>query len=272
MRKIELIVTALAAAGLIFAVVAEAAQKKMTIYAPAPPASGEIDVSARQAKKEWQAASLGDEARLALATPVETAAAGEQNFDRIFKRLSRMETAGGPDSVNPIAAAKAVQKMGNDAMAIVNDGALAPELKQAKFQQLMARDFDLPLIARFALGRHWRTLSNTDKKAYVDAFSRFVLKTYAGQLMNAKIKAFEVVSNQLAGKRDIMVQTRIVRGGGRILNLVWRLRSRNGAYRVIDVVAEGISLALTKRQEFAAIIRANGGQVSPLINSLRSRA
>ena len=41
--------------------------------------------------------------------------------------------------------------------------------------------------------------------------------------------------------------------------------------RVIDVVAEGISLALTKRQEFAAIIKANGGNVAPLIDQPRLR-
>jgi ABC-type transporter MlaC component len=35
------------------------------------------------------------------------------------------------------------------------------------------------------------------------------------------------------------------------------------------VVAEGISLALTKRQEFAAIIKANGGNVAQLIDRLK---
>lgn len=272
MRKIEIIVTALAAAGLVFAIVAEAAQKKMTIYAPAQPASGALEVSAWQAKKQWDTTSLGAEARLALVAPVAKTTEGGQDFERIFKRLSRLETAGGPDAVDPIAAVKTVQRMGDEAIAVLNDSALNQEMKQAKFQQLLARDFDMALIARFAMGRHWRTLSNADREAYVDAFSRFVLRTYAGQLTKAKIRAFEVVSNQLAGKRDVMVQTRIVRGNGRILNLVWRLRSRNGAYRVIDIVAEGVSLALTKRQEFAAIIRANGGRISPLIDSLRSRA
>ena len=47
------------------------------------------------------------------------------------------------------------------------------------------------------------------------------------------------------------------------------MRQRNGQFRVIDVVAEGVSLALTKRQEFAAILKANGGDVVPLINRLR---
>lgn len=52
------------------------------------------------------------------------------------------------------------------------------------------------------------------------------------------------------------------------MKLVWRMRQHNGQFRVIDVVAGGISLALTKRQEFAAIIKANGGKVAPLIHRL----
>ena len=52
------------------------------------------------------------------------------------------------------------------------------------------------------------------------------------------------------------------------MKLVWRMRQHNGQFRVIDVVAGGISLALTKRQEFAAIIKANGGKVARLIHRL----
>jgi len=272
MRKIEIIIVALAGAGLMFAIVAEAAQKKIGQYGVLPATSGAVKVAAWPAQKDWQSISLDDEARLALAAPGGEAAKGEQNFEQIFKRLSRMETAAGPDTVDPEAAAQTVRRMGEKALSILNDGTLSPQMKQVKFQQLLARDFDLPLIARFALGRHWRTASEAEKQAYVDAFSRFILKSYAGQLVKARIKAFTVVSSRPAGKHDVMVQTQMERGGGGVLNLVWRMRRRNGEYRVIDVVAEGISLALTKRQEFAAIIRASGGQVSPLIDTLRSRA
>ena len=52
------------------------------------------------------------------------------------------------------------------------------------------------------------------------------------------------------------------------MKLVWRMHQLNGQFRLIDVVAEGISLVLTKSQEFAVIIKANGGKGAPLIHSL----
>jgi phospholipid transport system substrate-binding protein len=263
---------ALAGAGLMFAIVAEAAQQKLVRHAPSLPQVNTIDTPSSQADVEWQGTSLDDETRMKLTTSVQQPESDISDFEAVFARLSRIETAAGPQTVDPNAAAAAVRRMGDEAIAVLRDSALSAEMKQAKFQNLLARDFDMPLIARFALGRHWRNTSGAEKQAYVDAFSRFVLKTYASQLTDANIKSFQVTSSQMAGKRDVMVETRVVRSGGGILKLVWRLRARKGAYRVIDVVAEGISLALTKRQEFAAIIQASGGQVSPLINTLRSRA
>jgi phospholipid transport system substrate-binding protein len=272
MRKIEIIVAVLAAVGLMFAIVAEAAQEKISRYTPVQPVPGEAEVSAWQADRDWTAVLLDDEARLALATPHPQVARANETAGQTFDRLSRMETSAGPEMVDPNVAVQAVRRLGDEAIAVLNNASLGAEAKIAKFQQLLARDFDMALIARFALGRHWRSASSAEQQAYVDAFSRFVLKTYARQLADANIRSFQVVSSQLAGKRDVMVETRVVRSGGGILKLIWRLRSRGGSFRVIDVVAEGVSLALTKRQEFAAIIRANGGQVQPLINTLRNRA
>ena len=103
----------------------------------------------------------------------------------------------------------------------------------------------------------------------MEAFSKFLLHNYATKIAGAKLVRFDVLKAKRAGKRDVMVQSRVVRGNGQVLKLVWRMRQRGGQYRVIDVVAEGISLALTKRQEFAAILKANGGNVAPLIVRLR---
>jgi phospholipid transport system substrate-binding protein len=124
-------------------------------------------------------------------------------------------------------------------------------------------------MARFALGRHWKRADAQQRTAYVEAFSKFLLHNYATKIAGAKLVRFDVLKAKRAGKRDVMVQSRVVRGNGQVLKLVWRMRQRGGQYRVIDVVAEGISLALTKRQEFAAILKANGGNVAPLIVRLR---
>ncbi|MBT6591946.1 MAG: ABC transporter substrate-binding protein [Rhodospirillaceae bacterium] len=189
--------------------------------------------------------------------------------DEIGAQLAAIAPAAGPEVINPDGAILALKQMSHDAVAILNDAQLSHGNRTAKFHGLMKRDFDMPLMARFALGRHWKRADAQQRTAYVEAFSKFLLHNYATKIAGAKLVRFDVLKAKRAGKRDVMVQSRVVRGNGQVLKLVWRMRQRGGQYRVIDVVAEGISLALTKRQEFAAILKANGGNVAPLIVRLR---
>ena len=70
---------------------------------------------------------------------------------------------------------------------------------------------------------------------------------------------------------DFLVYCVVARAGGEPLRLVWRLRQRDGRYRIIDLMVEGVSLVQTQRQEFVSFIRANGGSVDKLIAELRQR-
>jgi phospholipid transport system substrate-binding protein len=51
----------------------------------------------------------------------------------------------------------------------------------------------------------------------------------------------------------------------------WRVRLRDGKYKVIDVMVEGISMGQTQRSEFSSVIRKNGGKVKGLLVELRKR-
>ncbi len=83
---------------------------------------------------------------------------------------------------------------------------------------------------------------------------------------------FEVTGAEPSGKHDMLVSSRVTRPGKEPARLVWRVRPRDGQYRVTDVVFEGISMALTKREEYAAVIQANGGRIDPLIEKLDAKA
>jgi phospholipid transport system substrate-binding protein len=50
-----------------------------------------------------------------------------------------------------------------------------------------------------------------------------------------------------------------------------RLVNPNGAYKINDIIIEGISMAVTQRSEFAAVVQRNGGQVRGLIALMREK-
>jgi phospholipid transport system substrate-binding protein len=60
-------------------------------------------------------------------------------------------------------------------------------------------------------------------------------------------------------------------GGTAAVRIDWRLVNNNGAYKINDVIVEGISMAVTQRSEFASIVQRNGGQVRSLIALMRQK-
>ncbi len=48
----------------------------------------------------------------------------------------------------------------------------------------------------------------------------------------------------------------------------WLVEHKNGQFRVLDVVAEGVSMALTLRSEYASVIKRSGGRVEGLVAQL----
>ena len=51
----------------------------------------------------------------------------------------------------------------------------------------------------------------------------------------------------------------------------WRVRAEGGAFKIADVIIEGISMAVTDQQQFSAVIQRGGGDLQALINALRSQ-
>ena len=170
-------------------------------------------------------------------------------------------------------AAQAVLRMAQEAMAVLSDASLSEDQRAEKLRHMMARDIDIPPIARFVLGRYWRAATERQREAYVAAYSDYFLRTYAAKIGGggAAVDRFDVIKTQVHGTKDFLVHCVVARAGGKPFRLVWRLRQRDGRYRIIDMMVEGVSLVQTQRQEFVSFIRANGGSVDKLIAELRQR-
>ncbi len=170
-------------------------------------------------------------------------------------------------------AAQAVLRMVQEAMAVVSDASLSEDQRAEKIRHLMAQDIDIPPIARFVLGRYWRAATERQREAYVAAYSDYFLATYAAKIggSGAAVDRIDVIKTQVHGAKDFLVHSVVARAGGEPLRLIWRLRQRDGRYRIIDMMVEGVSLVQTQRQEFVSFIRANGGSVDKLIAELRQR-
>lgn len=166
-------------------------------------------------------------------------------------------------------AAAFIRKLAGQAIGILQSSNVRLAAREAQFRVLMSNGFDMPFIARFVLGKHWRKATPQQRSDYVALFTEFILQTYSRRMGGYSGQSFAVAGARAAGKRDILVRTRIVRPGGPPIKADWRVRPKGGEYRIIDIMVEGVSMAVTQRSEFNAVVRQRG--MPGLLQALRAR-
>ena len=133
-------------------------------------------------------------------------------------------------------------------------------------RSLIRVGFDLDVISRIVLGKFWNRAKAVQRAEFKDLFNEYLVNSFANHLN--RIDALTVVaSNRVAGD-DFLVRTSINRVSD-TANAVWRVRAWDGEYRIIDVMIDGISLALTHRSEFTSVIQRDGFE--ELLQTLRKR-
>jgi phospholipid transport system substrate-binding protein len=141
-----------------------------------------------------------------------------------------------------------------------------------RFQELLYLGFDVPYIARFVLGRYWNAATADQREEYERLFTRMILKIYADRFSLYAGETLKVVGSRQDSSVDAIVSSQIVRPSGPPINVDWRVRDRNGEYKIIDVVVEGISMGVVQRDEFSSVIQRGGGNIDALLTVLRRRA
>jgi phospholipid transport system substrate-binding protein len=166
--------------------------------------------------------------------------------------------------------AAVINNLGNRALEVLGKSA-TPAQRAARFQELFREDFDVPGIARFVLGRYWKTATPEQQQEFVKLFEDYIALVYSAQLSAYSGETLKVTGSR-PGPEGAIVASEIVRPtGGSPVKVEWHLTDRNGTYKINDVAVDGISMAVTQRSEFAAVIQRSGGQVQGLITQLREK-
>ncbi len=166
-----------------------------------------------------------------------------------------------------------VQKLGDKAIGVLADKSITPDHAGKIFHDMLTNSFDLDLLGRFALGREaWAKATPEQKSQYLDLFERLVVEIYSDRFKMYSGETFKVTTARQEDDRDTYVTSDIVKpNGGSPTQVDWRVRNRGGSYKVIDVIVEGVSMSVTQRSEFAAVIQRNGGNLDEFLKVLRQR-
>ena len=163
-----------------------------------------------------------------------------------------------------------VVQLGNALVGIVN-GPGSYEEKKRRLAPLIDEAVDVDAIARFCLGRYWRTTTPAQQQQFTQLFHAVLLNNIAGKLGQFQGVTFSPTSTTQQNG-DSFVGTTIRRPNQQPNNVQWVVSNASGRPKVIDVIAEGISLRVTQRSDYASYISRNNNDVGALINAMRQQA
>jgi len=123
----------------------------------------------------------------------------------------------------------------------------------------IVKTHDLPYIAEFALRRQWPMLKDEERQRFVAAFQRLSVMTYAARFGNVAPDAFRPLE---AGMPDangrVQVKTAIKREGQADVSLEYLLQQNGDDWKIINIVADGVSDLALKRAEYQRVFASGG--------------
>ena len=85
----------------------------------------------------------------------------------------------GASARNATDAGSFVSTLAQDAIDQLAAQGLSDDERGERFRKLFTDGFDVPLIARFVLGRYWRQATEAERDEYLRLFDELVVQTYA---------------------------------------------------------------------------------------------
>ena len=158
------------------------------------------------------------------------------------------------------------------AIAQLTDESLPLIERKERFRILFRENFDIPTVGRFVLGRYWRKATPETRDAFLSVFEDVMIQSFAPKFAGYAETKFEIKRVQALDQQgQFVVRSRISPDRGKAFEIDWRVRERDGYFKVLDVIGEGVSMALTLRAEYASAIKNSGGQVEGLVARLRAQ-
>ena len=149
-----------------------------------------------------------------------------------------------------------VENLGKQVVEKVSNINLSENQRNINFRNLYLTSFDNYYISRFVLGRYWGKLDDDLKRQFIESFNNYIVATYTPKFKGWD-GTFKAVDS-LLDKNYYNVKMDVLNKDGPTLKLMWKIYlDKNKNFKILDVNIDGISMLVTQRAEFMAVIKNN---------------
>lgn len=146
---------------------------------------------------------------------------------------------------------------------------ISQDEKLTRFRAVYVQALDLKAIGQFVLGVYWKKATPADRTAFLDAFEDFTTKIWADRfnLYNGERLTF---TGERTEKNSVYITSQFPHNPP--VEIIWRLRAKADTYRIVDIIVEGVSMAMSYRNEYTTFLQSHGGSVPALTAELKQKS
>jgi phospholipid transport system substrate-binding protein len=137
-------------------------------------------------------------------------------------------------------------------------------------RSLFQSSFDVTPMTEFVLGRYRGIATPQQIRDFFSLYQEYTVQTYGrqlGQLAGAQL----ALQNARPASSETIVSSNVIVPSGGSYRVDWYAVDRGGAYKISDLVIEGVSMKMTHRNEVARWIEINGGGFASALAVLRQQ-
>ena len=139
--------------------------------------------------------------------------------------------------------------------------------KDPNYLRTIVRNDLLPYVqvnyaGSLVLGSHFKSTTPEQREKFFKAFSDFIEQAYAQVLTAYTDQNIQIEPAKEVGDKNLVsIRVNIMQNGGQApikLDFKWRKNSKTGEWQAYDMVAEGVSMVVTKQNEWSGMLRQQG--------------
>ena len=162
-----------------------------------------------------------------------------------------------------------LEGFGAQAIKLLAETAPGEAKRESEMRRLLNEGFDIDFIGRFVLSRFYRSASEAERAEFRQLFEDYLIAAYGRRFGTYSGERFVIGQTFPQDDERAVVRSDVVRPGGDTMTVDWRVQRREGKWRVVDIMVEGVSMMVTQRSEFTALLQRENGSIAALNQRLR---
>jgi phospholipid transport system substrate-binding protein len=127
-----------------------------------------------------------------------------------------------------------------------------------KLKDPVSNSHDLAKIARIVVGKEWEKLTEPQQQQLVDVFSRLSIASYAHNFKDYDGESFSFDTEEETTRGGVVIHSHLNIPNDKPVKFDYMLKEKGDSWRIINIIANGVSDLALKRSEYTTILQREG--------------